>query len=159
MAVDREQRGSLWRDAGWVAAQMLLIIAFVVVPRGGPEWPGAGILKIAGWLLAAAGAIPMAGGALALGRNLTPFPRPARSASLSTTGMFAIVRHPMYAGGLLMCLGVVLATQNWPRLVVAVLLAAVVDAKARREEEMLEQAFPEYSEYRRRVRRLIPLIY
>ena len=39
-----------------------------------------------------------------LGRSLTPFPRPV-GAGLVTRGPFAIVRHPIYTGGLAFFVG------------------------------------------------------
>jgi protein-S-isoprenylcysteine O-methyltransferase Ste14 len=38
-------------------------------------------------------------------------------------------------------------------------LAAFLDRKAAREERWLEEKFPDYPEYRRRVRKFIPFLY
>jgi protein-S-isoprenylcysteine O-methyltransferase Ste14 len=51
-------------------------------------------------------------GALALGRNLTPFPRPIPGGHLITRGIYGIVRHPLYMAGIFATLGWSLLAAN-----------------------------------------------
>ena len=74
-----------------------------------------------------------------------------------STGPYAWVRHPMYAGAVLMLLGMPLALGSWWG--VAVLLAMLPAFVWRMfdEEKLLTENLPGYAEYRQRVRfRLIP---
>jgi protein-S-isoprenylcysteine O-methyltransferase Ste14 len=48
---------------------------------------------------------------------------------------------------------------GWLGLLAAAGLAIFFDAKASVEERWLDQRFPQYRRYRRRVRKLIPFIY
>ena len=48
---------------------------------------------------------------------------------------------------------------GWLTLLYAALLFLLFDAKARREERWLLEKFPSYSEYKRRVRKLVPFLY
>ena len=69
---------------------------------------------------------------------------------------YRLVRHPIYGGLLLLAIGwsVVLSPIA---LVVTALLAVVLELKARYEESMLAERYPEYKAYRRRVRwRFVP---
>lgn len=50
---------------------------------------------------------------LGLGRRLTPLPFPKESSSLVQTGVYAIVRHPIYSGGLVLAIGWAFRTQSW----------------------------------------------
>jgi protein-S-isoprenylcysteine O-methyltransferase Ste14 len=94
----------------------------------------------------------------ALGRSLTPFPRPV-PAGLVTTGPFRLVRHPIYTGGLGLFLGYALFT-SVAALVLALGLAVLWAAKLRVEERLLAEVYDGYAAYRRRVRwRLVPLVY
>jgi protein-S-isoprenylcysteine O-methyltransferase Ste14 len=73
------------------------------------------------------------------------------------TGPYALVRHPMYAGALVMLLGTPLGLGSfWGLLVLLPMLAALI-WRLLDEERMLNRDLPGYSAYRSRVRaRLIP---
>jgi protein-S-isoprenylcysteine O-methyltransferase Ste14 len=74
-----------------------------------------------------------------------------------STGPYARVRHPMYAGGIIMLLGMPIALGSWWGVLV---LAAMLPALIWRifdEEGFLGENLPGYAEYREKVRyRLIP---
>ncbi len=75
---------------------------------------------------------------------------------LVTSGPFALVRHPMYVGGIMAELGAVLLYRTWAALVVAVNVPVLL-LRAGREEEALSAEFGEqWEEYRRRVPAWIP---
>lgn len=117
------------------------------------------ITSIVAGTLMLAGVALLVAGALHLGRNLTPLPYPAERAKLLETGPYRLARHPMYAGGILASLGWVLWLRSWLTLGYAVILFVFIDLKSRREEKWLEEKFPSYPAYRKRVRRLIPFVY
>jgi protein-S-isoprenylcysteine O-methyltransferase Ste14 len=146
----------------FLQACLFLLVAFG--PRtapGLPAWPA-----VAGWLTSGAGLLLMIGGALwlvaavaRLGPNLTPLPYPKDEDTLVDTGAYAFVRHPMYCGGIWAAAGWALWIRGPLTLVYAITLFVFFDIKARREEGWLCAKFPAYVAYRRRVRKLIPLIY
>ena len=113
----------------------------------------------AGALLAALGLLVTLLGFAALGRALTPFPRPRDDATLRQDGIYAWMRHPIYGGIVLAGLGWALAWQSWPGVAAAAMLFAFFDRKSAYEERLLRQRFPDYAEYARRVRKLLPGIY
>jgi protein-S-isoprenylcysteine O-methyltransferase Ste14 len=59
---------------------------------------------------------------------------------LVTSGPFAVVRHPMYVGGIMAELGALLLFRSWAAALVA-LQAPVLIVRARREEEALAAEF------------------
>jgi protein-S-isoprenylcysteine O-methyltransferase Ste14 len=74
------------------------------------------------------------------------------------SGVYRYVRHPIYAGDLLMLTGLQLALNSW--LVLAVLLPfGVVLKRTAAEEGLLVERFPEYSQYQQRTKRLIPFVF
>jgi protein-S-isoprenylcysteine O-methyltransferase Ste14 len=77
-----------------------------------------------------------------------------------STGPYALVRHPMYAGVLIMIAGIPLALDAWWGL--AIFLAALPGLIWRilDEEKLLKKDLPGYVEYTQKVRyRLLPLIW
>jgi protein-S-isoprenylcysteine O-methyltransferase Ste14 len=96
---------------------------------------------------------------LALGRNLTPFPKPIEGGELVTHGPYRFVRHPIYAGLIFGTLGWALFRANLLGLALAVLLFIFFDLKSRREERWLCEAYPDYEAYQQRVKKLVPWVY
>ncbi len=77
-----------------------------------------------------------------------------------SSGPYAVVRHPMYAGALVMIAGIPLALGSWWGLVPAALLLPVIVWRLLREETFLAANLTGYVDYRGRVRhRLAPLLW
>ena len=76
------------------------------------------------------------------------------------SGPYALVRHPMYAGALIMIAGIPLALGSWWGLIPAALLVPVMVWRLIREEAFLAANLPGYADYRGRVRyRLAPMVW
>lgn len=80
----------------------------------------------------------------------------ATSRELKTQGVYAIVRHPLYAAEVLLILGVVMGHGTAFAYGVGLLWLVLQIRRAQYEELVLRQSFPEYAEYARRVPMLIP---
>jgi len=77
-----------------------------------------------------------------------------------TTGPYAIVRHPMYAGSILMFLFTPLALGSWWALIVFIFLPLILIIRTLNEENVLSRDLPGYKEYCEKTRyRLIPYIW
>jgi protein-S-isoprenylcysteine O-methyltransferase Ste14 len=73
------------------------------------------------------------------------------------TGPYAIVRHPLYLGGLIMFIGVPLALGSYRALVPTAIATVVIIVRIVLEERTLQEELEGYKEYAARVRyRLIP---
>jgi protein-S-isoprenylcysteine O-methyltransferase Ste14 len=147
------------RGEGWLAGQVLLFVAIVVAPVGGWSESLAATAQTVGNALVVVGLIVITLGAVGLGRNLTPFPKPRRDAELVEAGVYRWIRHPIYVGLIIVAVGASLVRASTIALLVSVILAVFLDLKARREEVLLSDRFPEYAAYRRRTRRFIPGLY
>jgi protein-S-isoprenylcysteine O-methyltransferase Ste14 len=149
---------------GWVALQAILLIGLVVA--GSPDllasaWAAPWLLvgRVGGGLLIAGGLGFAALGILGLRENLTANPRPRQGGRLIDTGVYGIVRHPIYTGIIVAAFGWGCLASSVAALLVAALLGVFFDTKARREEAWLRVAYPDYDDYRRRVHKLVPLLY
>jgi protein-S-isoprenylcysteine O-methyltransferase Ste14 len=75
-------------------------------------------------------------------------------------GIYASIRHPLYLSLLLAPTGIALVFANWLALPILVLAAAFVFDRIQREEHLLAANFGlEFDGYRRRTRKLIPLLF
>jgi protein-S-isoprenylcysteine O-methyltransferase Ste14 len=84
----------------------------------------------------------------------------AEGQSVVSTGPYAIVRHPMYAGAFLYFFGTPLALGSYWGLAALALMAPILIWRLVDEERVLEQRLPGYSDYKRKVRwRLLPGVY
>ena len=77
-----------------------------------------------------------------------------------TTGPYALVRHPMYSGALVMLLGEPLALGSWWGLFTIIPITAVIVWRLLNEEKFLAKNLSGYSEYQSKVKcRLLPFIW
>ncbi len=152
------------RGEWYVVVQFCLFALVAFGPgswNGSPVWPVAdGLVPAAvGWSLLVGGGVLAACGALRLGSRICAVPYPPEHAVLQKSGAFCLVRHPMYCGAILAAFGWAMVSRGWLTVGYAVLLFMLFDLKSRREEKWLIAKFADYSEYQRRVHRLIPFIY
>lgn len=158
-------RPTWWKGARgewYVVAQGLILALVALGPRtafGLPDWPHPLVVMTAGLILLVLGAVAAIAAALHLGPNLTPLPHPKDHATLVESGLYGVVRHPIYCALILIAVGWALFVQGWLTLAYAAVLFVFFDIKSRREEVWLMARFPAYAAYRRRVRKLIPFVY
>lgn len=76
------------------------------------------------------------------------------------TGMYGIVRHPMYAVTILLFLMIPLVLGSWYALIVFAFYPAIIVVRLKDEEELLTRELPGYIAYKRKVKyRIIPFIW
>ena len=76
------------------------------------------------------------------------------------TGLYGIVRHPMYAATVLLFLMIPLVLGSWYALIVFAFYPAIIVVRLKDEEELLTKELPGYAAYKQKVRyRLIPFIW
>ena len=79
---------------------------------------------------------------------------------LASTGLYGLVRHPMYTGNVIMMVGVPLALGSYWGLVFVVPGLIVLVSRIRDEEKLLQEELKGYREYTRKVRyRLMPCMW
>ena len=148
------------RAKAWslLSVQLLLIAAIMFLP-GGTTWALAPWVSSAAWFVEFAGLAVVAAGLVNLGRSATPLPTPVPNGRLKSRWLYGLVRHPIYSGMLLAFLGMALAFGEWRALLALALVFASLARKSRIEEGFMRETFPEYTEYQRETRALIPFVY
>jgi protein-S-isoprenylcysteine O-methyltransferase Ste14 len=146
------------RGEGWVVLQLFLFATILVSPKVEavqlPLW-----LRIVGAVVILGGGCLGTLGILSLGRNLTAFPKPKEGGYLVSTGVYRLVRHPIYSGIIFGSLGWALLTNTLLGIGLAVVLFLFFDLKSRREERWLSEAYSDYPAYQKRVKKLVPFLY
>lgn len=111
---------------------------------------------VAGAILVAAAMLLRWLGVTTLARSFSAGVETHRDHALVDHGVFAVIRHPLYLGLVLLYAGLALfagATWSWAVVAVAIVGVAV---RARVEERWLAENLPGYQEYARRTKRFIP---
>jgi protein-S-isoprenylcysteine O-methyltransferase Ste14 len=76
---------------------------------------------------------------------------------VSSIGLYALVRHPMYSVGVLFFAGIALGLGSWWALTLLLVAFPVLVVRILDEEKILEKDLPGYTEYEQKVRyRLVP---
>jgi protein-S-isoprenylcysteine O-methyltransferase Ste14 len=77
-----------------------------------------------------------------------------------STGPYAWVRHPMYAGAFIMLVGIPLALGSWWGLLAVLPLMGAIVWRLKAEEAFLAQSLAGYSDYLAKVKhRLVPWVW
>ena len=81
-----------------------------------------------------------------------------KNEELTTTGLYAYTRNPLYLGSIVIAAGFSIAAQSlWIVAILVVMFVAIYVPVIRGEEAFLRAAFPQqFEEYRARVPRLVP---
>jgi protein-S-isoprenylcysteine O-methyltransferase Ste14 len=141
----------------FVAIQFALLALLFLVP-GGTDWEvSAEVSAVAATIAVVAFAILVIS-AVNLGKSLTANPVPLETAKLKTSGLYSVVRHPIYFAVILLAAATVVQSKSWIHLFLGIALFVLFEFKARFEESLLFQRYPEYAAYAARVGRLIPLV-
>ena len=136
-----------------VFLQLALIIVLALFPDSANVEPA---LEYVGIVLIGVGLVLVFAGFRGLGKSLTANPVPIEDGKLVTTGIFSIVRHPIYLGLLIVTLGLVVSSGVWAQVIVWAALAVLLNYKMRWEEVMLSKKYKGYAQYMATVPALIP---
>ena len=117
-------------------------------------------LGIIGLLLGAGGLVVRAAAFITLGRFFSRTLREAEQHTLVTSGIYKLIRHPGYLSDFMIFIGIALALGNLILITaIPVLFIPAYIYRINVEEMMLLEVFgKQYTEYRKKSKRLIPFI-
>ncbi|MFH1115963.1 MAG: methyltransferase [Pseudomonadota bacterium] len=95
----------------------------------------------------------------ALGRNFRVYAAPRRSGTLVTSGIYSLIRHPMYTGVIMMFLGYLLFFGSMFSVPLWLTFTLLYLIKSVKEERILADRFPEYDQYRKQTWKFVPYLY
>ncbi len=122
--------------------------------------PATFIVDLIGMALLISGLLFAVWARLHLGRFWSARVALAADHQLIQTGPYRFVRNPIYSGGLLAVVGTAIVIGEVRAVLAIPLVLIAFDRKIRIEESWLAERFgPAYSEYRKKVKALIPFVY
>jgi protein-S-isoprenylcysteine O-methyltransferase Ste14 len=162
-ALRRPRVHGFWRFWAWEAIAGLVALNAPVWFRDPLAW-----YQLISWLLLILSLVPLALGVRQLRRaRQAAQERPEagllgfeKTAELVTTGVYRVIRHPMYSSLLLLAWGVFWKAPSWPTAGLVAVATACLLATARAEErENLRFFGPAYAAYMRQTRMFIPFLF
>jgi len=130
-----------------IAAAVTLVMRRAVIGTG----PVTLALQLAGLLL-------VTWARLTFGLRSFHFAANPTRGPLINTGPYRYIRNPIYAAVLLVVLPGVAVHWSWINGLLALLIVATLVIKIFCEEELLRAAYPEYQEYAKKTKRLVPFV-
>jgi len=138
--------------AGWLAFIPVDVFRLKLLAPPGP-------LAVAIGVAAALAGLVISNSAIAQNRFAAPTIHEQAGQRLIDTGLYSVVRHPFYAGMLLVYAGAALWLGSYAAAIASTAFLAMTLARIVIEEAHLRRALPGYDGYARRVRgRLIPYL-
>ena len=151
-------RMSRWGIGPQIAAAALIYAA--VAGAATRRWPEVCLMRTVPFIIPAlvAGILILVGVPMLVVAARTVI-RGYNKDQLVTSGVSALVRHPIYSAWIVFILpGLVLLTRSWPLLLTPLVAYAVFKLQIHCEDEYLERRFGEpYLTYREQVSELIPI--
>lgn len=147
----------------WGIGPSMLLTAGAYAAIAGPAtwlWPNVCLLRaVPYWCFLTAGILLLLVGVPMLMVAGKAAMAAYNSDTLATTGVFGVVRNPIYSAWIVFIIpGLVMLSRSWPLLLTPVMAYLVFKTRIRRENEYLENRFGEpYRQYKSQVSELIPL--
>jgi protein-S-isoprenylcysteine O-methyltransferase Ste14 len=147
--------------AEWIVIVLLLVWFVPFADRRGLfVLSDADALRYLGLALTLVGGTVRMVALTSLGKQFSGYVTLQEDHQLVQTGIYIVIRHPMYLGILLTMPGFALVFRSWLAVPIFLASAIFVALRIRQEEKLLAQSFgEEFVAYRQRTWRLLPLVY
>jgi len=117
------------------------------------------VLSSVGLILNVAGMAFLVWARQRLGRNWSQTVSAKEEPELVTSGPYRYIRHPMYTGGFIACLGSAIVAGG-AFVFLLLFLGAIFLWRVGAEDKLMEQQFPnEYPDYKKRTKAVIPFVW
>jgi protein-S-isoprenylcysteine O-methyltransferase Ste14 len=156
--------GGLMRFIAYFIILLVIFLKFyaadIFPPAGYQFWSHSLATSLIGDAVTLFGAVIMIWARIKLGKNWSANIIFRKDHELITSGPYAYVRHPIYAGLVLMLLGVAIYSGSLAGFFIFGLFFIGAHYKAFKEEKLLLSYFPkEYAVYKKEVGALIPFVF
>jgi len=91
--------------------------------------------------------------------NFNIVPTPVDEGTMVSRGPYKLIRHPMYSSIFIFALALLAGEFDYYKLFISLVLVAGLVTKMFYEENLLCKHYPEYKEYMKKTKRVIPFIW
>lgn len=152
------------KQKGWLLVFIQFVLLAVIIISASAEFkyinrPLLPIVHYIGVTLLLLGILLFMLVLITFGQIMTPNPVPGDKYKLNTSGLYGIVRHPMYFTVLVLITGIILYFQAFYSLIWIPVAFIFLLYKIKFEEQFLSKKFPEYPQYKTHTRKIIPFVY
>jgi len=117
------------------------------------------VLAQTGLIIGLIGIVVLVLALLQLSTNLSPFPTPKSSAQLIQTGLYKLIRHPIYTGIILLLGGYGFYKNSVYKISITLLLYVLFYFKSSYEEKLLQNKYSNYLEFKKTRGRFFPKLF
>jgi protein-S-isoprenylcysteine O-methyltransferase Ste14 len=146
------------KDIFFVGTQLVLFLFYVIPTPAYQLKYDSKIAENVFFIITLSGILLIGISLLLLNKNLTPFPSPKQNSELIKTGVYKIIRHPIYTGLIMTTFFYALYSHSLLKIVIAIILFILFYFKSKYEEILLCDKFPEYYNYSKNTYRFFPFI-
>ena len=152
------------RTKGRILAAIQFILLFLIIVSALIEHTHhnrgfSAVINLISIILIVVGLITAALTLIEFRQYMTPNPVPLDNALLRTNGIYSVVRHPMYLSVILLVIGGTLYLQAYLTVIPDMIAIIFLIYKISFEEKRLNEKYPEYAEYQKKTKKLIPFIF
>jgi protein-S-isoprenylcysteine O-methyltransferase Ste14 len=156
---DNKKKVNSWVETGSMFLFFLVYYAIMNLKRGklNLDSQTTSVLSIIGSILIVLGCYVNVMGRFSLKQNWANQVTIYHNHTLVTTGMYRLVRHPLYASIIWMLIGGCFVYASYIALFAVLLIfIPMMHYRAEQEEKLLQSEFPEYSAYKNKVPMFFP---
>ncbi len=141
----------------WVIVQAVLLAILIVVPFES-------MFDVDERLVTLSQVIGLAGFAIGLTavfnlrKSLSIAPKPKENGQLQVHGIYAHIRHPMYVAVWMIMGGPAIASGNYYKIGIFIVLVVFFIFKTKHEERLLLKSYPGYESYMKKVGAYVPRV-
>ena len=141
----------------WVVVQAVLFALILLIPTGpsssNPNW-----LEWLALVCSSLGFAILLKAIYDLRRSLAISPSPAENGRLQTSGIYGVVRHPMYIAVWLILGGGAVRSEGLVKIGIFIVIVVFFVVKTKHEEKMLKEKYRNYKNYTETVGGFFPKI-
>ena len=150
-----KNKGRMFAIIQFVLLGLILVLSYYLKQ----DYSSNMILYYSGWVIIFIGLSIGVIAVISYGQMVTANPYPLKEVQLRTSGIYGLVRHPMYLAALFFVIGWCILFFSYYAIIFPLFTIIFLMIKIKFEESQLVEKFPEYKAYQNKTSRLFPLIY
>lgn len=142
-------------DIALTLIQLSLFVLYFFLPKE-IEQGIESLFKVIGAIPMIVGTVILVWAIIELRNSLSVFPSPKDDSELVTTGIYSSIRHPIYAGVIMLAIGYSIFSRDFDKMIISLLIFVFFELKTAYEERRLIKRYENYPAYKARTGKFFP---